>query len=191
MAVGIRRSPRVTGSRHDERGALRRRRHAHRRDGGATPHLGRMGRLLRARPGEGVRGGAADRPVDTAAEVLPRHDPARRRRSFDELEDADAAHGEVLAIDGAATLLAALRGRPMGARHVERRTPRRAAFRGSGSRCPQSSSTTTATGAANLRPTHTSRGAELLGVDAPRLPRDRGLAVGRRAGVAAGMTVWS
>ena len=48
------------------------------------------------------------RPLDTAAEVLPGHDAAAAVALFDELEDADAASGEVLAIAGAAELLAGL-----------------------------------------------------------------------------------
>ena len=50
------------------------------------------------------------RPVETAAEVLPGRDPRVAAARFDELEDEDAAQGEVRAIDGAAGLLAALAG---------------------------------------------------------------------------------
>jgi sugar-phosphatase len=48
------------------------------------------------------------RPFDTVAELLPGRDPAPLVAVFDRLEDADAAHGRVRPIDGAAELLEAL-----------------------------------------------------------------------------------
>ncbi len=48
------------------------------------------------------------RPLDTAAEFLPAHEVAASIAEFDALEDADAEHGELRGIPGAAELLAAL-----------------------------------------------------------------------------------
>ena len=131
------------------------------------------------------------RPVDTAAELLPRHDSLAAAARFDELEDADAAHGEVLAIGGAASLLAALRGRPWAlvTSNAERRVVRR--FERVGLPLPEVIVDNTATARGKPAPDPYLRGAERLGIN----PRDclviEDSPSGVAAGVAAGMTVWS
>ena len=126
------------------------------------------------------------RPVDTAAELLPRHDPRQRRSArFDELEDADAAHGEVLAIDGAAIparrVATGARRWALVTSNAERRVVRR--FARLGLPLPEVIVDNTATGAANPRPTRTSAAAELLGVE----PRDCLVIEDSPSGVAAGV----
>ena len=65
--------------------------------------------------------------MDTAAELLPSFDQVAAVAVFDQLEDADAAHGTVRAIDGAAELLAALAGHrwALVTSNAERRVARR------------------------------------------------------------------
>jgi mannitol-1-/sugar-/sorbitol-6-phosphatase len=131
------------------------------------------------------------RPVDTAAELLPRHDPRAAAARFDELEDADAAHGEVSAIDGAASLLAAMRGRrwALVTSNAERRVVRR--FERVGLPLPATIVDNAATERGKPAPDPYLRGAELLGVDPGDCLVIEDSPSGVAAAVSAGMTVWS
>lgn len=131
------------------------------------------------------------RPVDTAAELLPRSDPQGAAARFDELEDADAAHGEVLAIGGAASLLAALHGRPWAlvTSNAERRVVQR--FERVGLPVPDVIVDNAATARGKPAPDPYLRGAELLGVDPGDCLVIEDSPSGVAAGLAAGMTVWS
>jgi len=130
------------------------------------------------------------RPIDTAAEVLPHHDPWAAAARFDELEDIDAAHGEVSAMDGATALLAALRGRrwALVTSNAERRVVRR--FERVGLALPDVIVDNAATLRGKPAPDPYLRGAELLGADPGDCLVIEDSPSGVAAGVAAGMTVW-
>jgi len=131
------------------------------------------------------------RPVDTAAELLPRHDHRAAAARFDELEDVDAAHGEVLAVGGAASLLAALQGRlwALVTSNAERRVVRR--FERVGLPLPEVIVDNAATARGKPAPDPYLRGAELLGVDRRDCLVIEDSPSGVAAGMSAGMTVWS
>jgi sugar-phosphatase len=134
------------------------------------------------------------RPMDTAAEVLPGHDPAAVLAIFDELEDADAAHGEVLAIDGAERLLTALaafadRRWALVTSNARHRVARR--FARLGLPLPSVIVDNAATGAGKPAPDPYLLAAEQLGVPAGDCLVIEDSPSGVAAGLAAGMTVWS
>ena len=131
------------------------------------------------------------RPVDTAAELLPRHDHQAAAARFDELEDVDAAHGEVLAVGGAASLLAALQGRlwALVTSNAERRVVRR--FERVGLPLPEVIVDNAATARGKPAPDPYLRGAELLGMDRRDCLVIEDSPSGVAAGMSAGMTVWS
>ncbi|SFR79518.1 sugar-phosphatase [Agromyces sp. CF514] len=130
------------------------------------------------------------RPIDTAAAVLPHHDPRAAAARFDELEDIDAAHGKVSAMDGATSLLAALRGRQWAlvTSNAERRVVQR--FERLGLALPDVIVDNAATSRGKPAPDPYLRGAELLGADPGDCLVIEDSPSGVTAGVAAGMTVW-
>jgi sugar-phosphatase len=134
------------------------------------------------------------RPMDTAAEMLPGHDSAAAIALFDELEDADAAHGELLAIDGAAELLAGLEGSSDGrwglvTSNAERRVARR--FARLGLPLPTVIVDNAATTAGKPAPDPYLLAADRLGATAGDCLVIEDSPSGIAAGLAAGMTVWS
>jgi sugar-phosphatase len=133
------------------------------------------------------------RPLDTAAEVLPGHDAAAAVALFDELEDADAASGEVLAIAGAAELLAGLeasgdRRWALVTSNAERRVARR--FARLGLPLPSVIVDNLATPAGKPAPDPYLLAADRLGVPAGDCLVVEDSPSGVAAGLAAGMTVW-
>jgi sugar-phosphatase len=133
------------------------------------------------------------RPIDTAAELLPGHDAAAVIALFDELEDVDAAHGEVLAIDGAAALLAGLTASADGrwalvTSNAERRVARR--FARLGLPMPRVIVDNAATTVGKPAPDPYLAAADRLGVRAGDCLVIEDSASGVAAGLAAGMTVW-
>lgn len=130
------------------------------------------------------------RPMETATEVLPGHDAVAAAAFFDELEDAEAAHGEVLAIDGAERLLTALAGHrwALVTSNAERRVARRFARL----RLPMPSvvvdNAATSTGKPDPEPYLFA--AEQLDVKPFECLVIEDSPSGVAAGLAAGMTVW-
>jgi len=132
------------------------------------------------------------RPLDTAAEVLPGRDGAAVAL-FDELEDADAAQGELLAIAGAAELLAGLeasgdRRWALVTSNAERRVARR--FARLGLPLPSVIVDNLATPAGKPAPDPYLLAADRLGVPAGDCLVVEDSPSGVAAGLAAGMTVW-
>jgi sugar-phosphatase len=133
------------------------------------------------------------RPVDTVAEVLPHGDPAAAVALFNEFEDADAAHGEVLAIDGAATLLTGLaastdRRWALVTSNAERRVALR--FARLGLPLPAVIVDHDAAGAGKPAPDPYLLAAARLGVQPSECLVIEDSPSGVTAGLAAGMTVW-
>lgn len=130
------------------------------------------------------------RPMDTAAEVLPGHDAAAAVALFDVLEDADAAYGEVLAIDGAEGLLTALAGHrwALVTSNAERRVARR--FARLRLPLPAVIVDNAATTAGKPAPDVYLLAAERLGVPPCDCLVIEDSPSGVAAGLAAGMTVW-
>jgi len=130
------------------------------------------------------------RPMDTVAEVLPGHDAAAAVAIFDELEDADAAYGEVLAIDGAEALLAALVAHrwALVTSNAERRVARR--FARLNLPMPSVVVDNAATSAGKPDPEPYIFAAAQLGVPPKECLVIEDSPSGVAAGLAAGMTVW-
>lgn len=133
------------------------------------------------------------RPVDTVAEVLPHYDPASAVALFDALEDAEAAHGDVLAIDGAAELLTELAASTDGrwalvTSNAERRVVLR--FARLGLPLPGVIVDNNAVGAGKPAPDPYLLAAERLDVLPSRCLVIEDSPSGVTAGLAAGMTVW-
>ncbi|WP_154792644.1 HAD-IA family hydrolase [Occultella kanbiaonis] len=130
------------------------------------------------------------RPIETAAELLPGSDARSAAARFDELEDEDAAHGDVRQIEGAAALLEALAGRTWAlvTSNAERRVVRR--FERLGLPVPAVIVDNAATRRGKPAPDPYLFAAERLGVE----PRDclvvEDSPSGAAAGIAAAMTVW-
>ena len=133
------------------------------------------------------------RPLDTAAEVLPGHDAAAAVALFDELEDADAAHGQLLAIEGAPALLTGLEasaGRrwALVTSNAEHRVARR--FARLGLPLPPVIIDNAATTAGKPAADPYLLAADRLGVPAGDCLVIEDSPSGVAAGLAAGMTVW-
>lgn len=131
------------------------------------------------------------RPVETVAELLPGRDPSPLVAAFDRLEDAEAEHGPLHAIDGAALLLSSLEPQTWAlvTSNAERRVTAR--FRRLGLPLPEVVIDNLATHAGKPAPDPYLLAARRLGAD----PRDclviEDAPAGVAAGLAAGMTTWS
>ncbi|RXZ46716.1 HAD family hydrolase [Agromyces fucosus] len=131
------------------------------------------------------------RPVETVAELLPGRDPAPLVAVFDRFEDAEAAHGPLHAVDGAALLLSSLEPQTWAlvTSNAERRVTAR--FRRLGLPVPDVIVDNTSTRRGKPSPDPYLLAAHRLGAHPSDCLVIEDAPSGVAAGIAAGMTTWS